>query len=307
MSKRNLLNHQKSTKPSRRRARGKAGVILCLLVSMGLAGGILAQWRAARINRTRAMLGPAPMLPLRGNPSKEYIYAGGRLLTTEEPPGGTITSGNDTVWVEDNVPAGGIANGTNEGWTWTTANPAPFSSSSAHQSINSSGLHNHFFTSATETLEVNAGDSLFAYVYLDAASPPTELMLQWHDGSIWHNAYWGADNLNWVGTRYRVGDVPAAVDGTEKPGSANYTFNVPIMNLPGRGLDVSLALVYNSRLWNKRKTGSITTLNYDVDQSWPTPGFTLGYGKLLWSSGLRADRRQRHTPCHEANERNRTR
>ncbi|HEX8142063.1 MAG TPA: hypothetical protein VF553_05665, partial [Pyrinomonadaceae bacterium] len=77
---------------------------------------------------------------------------------------------------------------------------------------------------------------------------------------------------------------PAAIGGTEKPGSANFSFNVPIMSLPGRGLDVSLSLVYNSRLWNKKKIGSTTTLSYDVDQNWPAPGFSLGYGKLMWSN-----------------------
>jgi YD repeat-containing protein len=75
----------------------------------------------------------------------------------------------------------------------------------------------------------------------------------------------------------------AATGGTEKPGTSNFNFAVPVVGLPGRGLDLSLALVYNSRLWNKKKNAATTTLNYDVDQSWPAPGFSLGFGKLLWS------------------------
>src|ERR1051325_473956 len=78
---------------------------------------------------------------------------------------------------------------------------------------------------------------------------------------------------------------PAAIGGTERPGTANFSFEVPVVGLPGRGLDVSLSLVYNSHLWNKKKSDTTTTLSYDVDQSWPTPGFSLGYGKLLWSNG----------------------
>ena len=79
---------------------------------------------------------------------------------------------------------------------------------------------------------------------------------------------------------------PAAIGGTEKPGTANFNFDVPVLGLSGRGLDVSLSLVYNSRLWNKKKNNnSITTVSYDVDKSWPAPGFTLGFGKLMPSSG----------------------
>ena len=35
-------------------------------------------------------------------------------------------------------------------------------------------------TTPGEKLKIGAGDTLFAYVYIDLASPPSELMLQWH-------------------------------------------------------------------------------------------------------------------------------
>src|SRR5262249_39996980 len=54
-----------------------------------------------------------------------------------------------------------------------------------------------YFFSATQTLSVNVGDTLFAYVYLDPANPPTEIVLQWNDGSWEHRAYWGANQINW--------------------------------------------------------------------------------------------------------------
>jgi RHS repeat-associated protein len=75
---------------------------------------------------------------------------------------------------------------------------------------------------------------------------------------------------------------PAAVDGTEMPGSNNFTFNVPIISLPGRGMDVSLGLVYNSLLWNRSTTllGNHARLTYDVDSGWPAPGWRLGYGQM---------------------------
>src|SRR5262249_20358629 len=66
----------------------------------------------------------------------------------------------------------------------------------------------------TVTLSVGVGDSLFAYVYLDPANPPSEVMLQWNDGSWEHRAYWGANLIAWgidgaVSRRY-MGPLPAA-------------------------------------------------------------------------------------------------
>ena len=42
-------------------------------------------------------------------------------------------------------------------------------------------------------MAVAAGDTLYAYVYLDPANPPSEVMLQWNDGTWDHRAYWGAN------------------------------------------------------------------------------------------------------------------
>jgi len=73
----------------------------------------------------------------------------------------------------------------------------------------------------------------------------------------------------------------AATGGTELPGSSNFSFNVPVVSLPGRGLDGQMALVYNSQLWNKSTDSSgATHLTYDVDMGWPAPGFRLGFGQL---------------------------
>jgi len=74
----------------------------------------------------------------------------------------------------------------------------------------------------------------------------------------------------------RVGDPPGAtVDGGA--GSGNFQFAAPVVSLPGRGINISLGLAYNSRLWNK--AGS--QISYDNDRGWPAPGFNLGFGKLM--------------------------
>ena len=85
-----------------------------------------------------------------------------------------------------------------------STNPTPYSGGLAHQSILAAGVHQHYFTNAAEPLQVQVGDTLYAYVYLDPANPPSEVMLQWNVNGSWeHRAYWGA-NL-----------IPFGVDGTD--------------------------------------------------------------------------------------------
>jgi hypothetical protein len=101
------------------------------------------------------------------------------------------------VWVEDRLPAGSVALGDGESWTWIDANPAPLSGTLAHQSAQVAGIHQHYFQDATETMSLEAGEVAFAYVFLDPEKPPSEVMLQWNDGSWEHRAYWGANNIPW--------------------------------------------------------------------------------------------------------------
>ena len=108
------------------------------------------------------------------------------------------SSSTDTVWVDDVLPAGATpASDGGDGWNWIGANPAPFSGSGAHQSNLAAGQHQHYFYNATATLPVAVGETLFVYVYLDPANPPSEVMLQWWDGSWDHRAYWGANLIGW--------------------------------------------------------------------------------------------------------------
>ncbi|MGN6644590.1 MAG: glycoside hydrolase family 9 protein, partial [Verrucomicrobiota bacterium] len=127
----------------------------------------------------------------------------------------TATTAN-IIWVDDNLPAG-AKDGTDGGdsWTWVTSNPSPTSGSMAHQSALVSGTHQHFFKDATATMNVETGTVLYAYIYLDPATPPSEAMLQWYDGSSWeHRTYWGANNIAYgtdgTVSRKQVGPMPAA-------------------------------------------------------------------------------------------------
>jgi hypothetical protein len=104
---------------------------------------------------------------------------------------------SETVWVDDGVPTGGTTAGDNESWSWVSSSPSPFSGTLSHQSSLFAGLHQHFFYNATSTLAVSTGDKLFAYVYLDPANAPSEVMLQWNTSTFEHRAYWGANNIAW--------------------------------------------------------------------------------------------------------------
>ena len=125
-----------------------------------------------------------------------------------------VNSSSEVVWVEDSVPAGAVtASDGGDAWNWISSNPPPYAGALAHQSLLASGEHQHYFYGATATLAVGVGDTLFTYVYLDPANLPSEVMLQWNDGSWEHRAYWGANLIGWgtdgtVSRRY-MGPLPA--------------------------------------------------------------------------------------------------
>jgi YD repeat-containing protein len=63
--------------------------------------------------------------------------------------------------------------------------------------------------------------------------------------------------------------------GGENPLSRNYNWGIPLVGLPGRGgLDLGLSLSYNSLVWTKRGSSSIS---FDDDGGFPSPGFRLGF------------------------------
>jgi hypothetical protein len=153
-----------------------------------------------------------------------WDYAG-KSSTTSDTGSGTPPSSvppstvpvSNTAWVDDSLPVGaaGYADG-GDSWNWVTSNPAPFSGTRAHQSALATGLHDHFFNFATATLSINSGDTLFAYVYLDPANPPSEVMLGWKSASgNWeHRAYWGANQIPWgtdgTASQRFMGPLPSA-------------------------------------------------------------------------------------------------
>jgi PKD repeat protein len=170
----------------------------------------------------------------------------GTLTQVVNSGGGGGSDGTEVVWIEDSVPAGAMIFGDGgESWNWVSSNPTPYSGALAHQSALNAGYHQHYFALASATLGVGAGDILTTYVYLDPVNPPSELMLQWNDGSWEHRAYWGANAIN-LGTD---GSVSRRYMGALPPIGQWVRLAVPAVQvgLEGRTLNGMAFTLYGGR------------------------------------------------------------
>jgi hypothetical protein len=195
----------------------------------------------------------------------------------------SVAGTNDTSWVDDSLPAGAMADyGGGDTWNWVTANPAPQLGAKAHQSGIATGIHQHFFSGASTPLTINTGDKLYTYVYVDPANPPTEMMLQWNDGSSWeHRAYWGANSVAWgtdnTPALYNMGNIPT-------PGQW-VRLEVPASNVGLEGASVSgmAFTLYGGRVtWDNSGKSSIAATNTPTPTNAP-PSDTNTLGNLsVW-------------------------
>jgi hypothetical protein len=69
--------------------------------------------------------------------------------------------------------------------------------------------------------------------------------------------------------------------------TSNFELALPLFNLGGRGLATSLNLYYNSNPWGVRFDSGLNSSVYTFDpiQSWPSPGFSLGFGRIIYYDG----------------------
>lgn len=71
--------------------------------------------------------------------------------------------------------------------------------------------------------------------------------------------------------------------------SGNYTIVIPLLDVPGRGLPMQLNMYFSSQLWAEFKdpgNPAATALAFDMDSDWPSPGWSLGFGKISASNLL---------------------
>ncbi|MGH9755556.1 MAG: hypothetical protein ACREA2_22475 [Blastocatellia bacterium] len=93
----------------------------------------------------------------------------------------------------------------------------------------------------------------------------------------------GADVTGWNMTnKYTTADVGSErgpVPGRTADGGAgagNFRFSAPAVMMDGRGIDLSLALNYNSRVWHRANS----EITFDIDRDL-IPGWNLGFGKIV--------------------------
>jgi mono/diheme cytochrome c family protein len=93
--------------------------------------------------------------------------------------------------VDEDLPARGNRQ---QAWTFVEA-PAPAHSGKKSRLQESAGLVQHYYDSDAGGPLAEAGDTLYGWIYLDPASPPRAVMLQYNTGDWKHRAYWGEKNL----------------------------------------------------------------------------------------------------------------
>jgi len=81
------------------------------------------------------------------------------------------------------------------------------------------------------------------------------------------------------GTRDATVAMWAGPDAVPRPiGSQSYNKTIPIVSLPGRGLDLNLNMYYNSRVWTLDTAAG--SMAFNADRDFPAYGFRLDFGYI---------------------------
>ncbi len=81
------------------------------------------------------------------------------------------------------------------GWNYVASDQAPVHRGSRVRKQSDAGLVQHLFQGVEIPEPISAESRFFAWVYLDAAQPPTAIMLQFNDGNWEHRKVWGTDDI----------------------------------------------------------------------------------------------------------------
>ena len=215
-------------------------------------------------------------------PTAQELKLGSAYLQKNSPPKSSrkIAPPTETVWIDDDLPAGAKTNG--EAWKWVAAPDAPVFSGRRSHTLNVAGdKQQHLFTDAPP-LKFEANSRLFTYVYIDPAEPPKEIMLQWFQNNWEHRAYWGKDNIAY-GTagepsRRDMGDLPKG-GSMGAPGSAGGTRG-PRCRLPalpaGHSIKTGARCIGTNQAWcASRATRRRNRWAICCGPWWSVPNFNL--------------------------------
>ncbi|GAB4157955.1 MAG: PSD1 and planctomycete cytochrome C domain-containing protein [Planctomycetaceae bacterium] len=121
----------------------------------------------------------------------------------------------EIVWIDDALPPGAVPQGNEsaQSWKWVDKRSGPVFHGEKSHTRTTVGYSQHYFTGAKPGLKIDAGDRLFAYVFIDPKNPPKTILLQFNNGNWEHRAYWGANTLKWgrnnTPSRRGMGKIPA--------------------------------------------------------------------------------------------------
>jgi len=167
-------------------------------------------------------------------------------------PTASSSPASEVIWVDDTLPVNAVPSLDNDSWNWVSSSPFPYSGALAVQSKVATGFHQQTFSRASQTMTVNIGDILIAYVFVDPNNRPREIMLQWNVKEEWwdHRAYWGTNDIilgaDGTNSRRLMGPLPPAGGWIrlEVPASA--------VGLEGRTIDGMAFTLYGGRVaWDR--------------------------------------------------------
>lgn len=134
----------------------------------------------------------------------------------------------------------------------------------------------------TEALEITDSGTTVREGGEAKTTTPSAALVEPTDREVRDSTYTPENNLGSPAGKTEM-DSPnttAALRIRHRAGIANFGFGVPFASLPGRGIDAAIGMNYNSRVWNKTGEGVSAGYQFNVDNNWLAPGFTVGYGKL---------------------------
>src|SRR5881227_3341956 len=99
MSKRRRRRQSKQKQPPPKTERKRKSIAIVLGLILCLTAVVFARWGGFRAVKIKALLSPQPATPSLSptSPSREYIYAGGRLIATEEPASSSLSAPTNLV------------------------------------------------------------------------------------------------------------------------------------------------------------------------------------------------------------------
>lgn len=126
--------------------------------------------------------------------------------------------------------------------------------------------------------------ALFAYTPLGFAAP---FDAKWEDsdaeGAMAVENRRGPSQIhNLAPINPGIGSPSGRLESDGGSATGNYHLDIPLISLPGRGIDLTVAAQYNTQIWAKLNEPGSVSVQLAVDGDWPVPGFNLGFGKIVF-------------------------